>query len=66
MILAVMTTGRHAEDGERRKRSGEMHDMTIAEVVRQRESRFERAAERARLEREARPRRRRGRFSLGR
>ena len=54
------------EADEQRKRVHIMYDFVALDLARQRRDQVERAAERARLVREARPRRRRGHETQGR
>jgi hypothetical protein len=54
------------EADEQRKRVHIMYDFVALDLVRQRREQIERAAERARLVREARPRKRRGHETQGR
>jgi hypothetical protein len=54
------------EAGKQRKRVHIMYDFVALELARQRRDQVERAAERARLVREARPRKRRGHETQGR
>jgi hypothetical protein len=54
------------EPEEQRKRVHKMFDYVALDLVRQRREQVERAAERARLVREARPRKRRGQHAQGR
>ena len=54
------------EADEQRKRVHIMYDYVALELARQRREQVERAAERARLVREARPRKRRGHETQGR
>jgi hypothetical protein len=55
-----------SEAHEQRKRVHIMYDFVALELARQRREQVERAAERARLVREARPRKRRGHETQGR
>jgi|GEM_PF-2143743 len=55
-----------AEAVETRERVRSMYDFVILDLVRQQRSGLDRAADRARLVREARPRRRRGHETQGR
>ena len=57
---------RVTEDGETREKVHIMYDFVALELARQRRDQVERAAERARLVREARPRKRRGHETQGR
>ncbi len=54
------------ETDEQRKRVHIMYDFVALDLARQRRDQVERAAERARLVREARPRKRRGHETQGR